>query len=262
MAPSPPPPSAYPFWPTMLYTVGVFLALYLAVVFLRWLAAKNDLIMGMRIGIGRAKVGYDHHWTPGGIFLPLYCSLCGSLLVGAASAKNGSGKSSSSAPSTSTSCYLCSDCGLATCLSEKCLLKAVKEVKCKEVARHRPTQQKASTTAQASTDEDEGGGDEKEVKPPPFVHHWVSGNLPLMSECEACEQTCGDSTHDEDLRCAWCQRYGILFPLPALRVHVSSSYYLAEPFTRRAALGWATSATSATLPSSSCLRSASPPSRE
>ena len=34
----------------------------------------------------------------------------------------------------------------------------------------------------------------------------MSGNLPLMSECEVCEQGCGDSTQDEDLRCAWCQR--------------------------------------------------------
>ena len=67
---------------------------------------------------------------------------------------------------------------------------ATKEVKCKEVSRV------------ISKD----GVVEGEPSQTSFVHHWVSGNLPLMSECEVCEQGCGDSTQDEDLRCAWCQR--------------------------------------------------------
>ena len=68
----------------------------------------------------------------------------------------------------------------------KCLRSATKEVKCKEVSRSKDGAEGDSSTS--------------------FVHHWVSGNLPLMSECEVCEQGCGDSTQDEDLRCAWCQR--------------------------------------------------------
>ena len=73
----------------------------------------------------------------------------------------------------------------ANSLQAKCLKSATKEVKCKEVSRTK---------------------DEGESSKTSFVHHWVSGNLPLMSECEVCEQGCGDSTQDEDLRCAWCQR--------------------------------------------------------
>ena len=40
-----------------------------------------------------------------------------------------------------------------------------------------------------------------------FLHHWIAGNLPLNSECEVCEEPCGDGPGIVDLRCCWCQRY-------------------------------------------------------
>lgn len=40
-----------------------------------------------------------------------------------------------------------------------------------------------------------------------FLHHWIAGNLPLNSECEVCEETCGDGPGIVDIRCCWCQRY-------------------------------------------------------
>ena len=92
-----------------------------------------------------------------------------------------------SAPSSSAAavtCYLCSDCGLASCLSTACLRSATKEVKCKDVARSSRDEGHEAAVSSSSS----------------FVHHWVSGNLPLMSNCEVCEQGCGDSTQDEDLR--------------------------------------------------------------
>ena len=39
-----------------------------------------------------------------------------------------------------------------------------------------------------------------------FLHHWIAGNLPLNSECEVCEEACGDGPGIVDLRCCWCQR--------------------------------------------------------
>ena len=39
-----------------------------------------------------------------------------------------------------------------------------------------------------------------------FRHHWIPGNLPLHSECEVCEEVCGDGPGIVDLKCCWCQR--------------------------------------------------------
>jgi len=39
-----------------------------------------------------------------------------------------------------------------------------------------------------------------------FLHHWIAGDLPLNSECEVCEEACGDGPGIVDLRCCWCQR--------------------------------------------------------
>ena len=66
----------------------------------------------------------EHHWTPGGLFLPLYCSICRSILVGGTKGTEvGSGKvSKGTSSSAAVTCYLCSDCGLATCLEVRFLL--------------------------------------------------------------------------------------------------------------------------------------------
>ena len=40
-----------------------------------------------------------------------------------------------------------------------------------------------------------------------FRHHRIPGNLQLHSECEVCEEVCGDGPGIVDLRCCWCQRY-------------------------------------------------------
>ena len=40
-----------------------------------------------------------------------------------------------------------------------------------------------------------------------FLHHWIAGNLPLNSECEVCEEACGDGPGIVDLRCCWSVSY-------------------------------------------------------
>jgi hypothetical protein len=128
--------SSYPFWPTLLYTLSVLSVLYVITRILRWMSAKA---MGVDME-GQLNKSGEHNWTPGGLFLPLYCSLCGGLLVGSATAGGAGGGgfagkvSSVSSSSSATNCYLCSDCGLATCLSSKCIGKAEKARKCKQVA--------------------------------------------------------------------------------------------------------------------------------
>ena len=37
-------------------------------------------------------------------------------------------------------------------------------------------------------------------------HHWVRGNLPLLSVCSVCEGPCGDLPQLADYKCCWCWR--------------------------------------------------------
>eukprot|EP00095_Tigriopus_kingsejongensis_P001109 maker-scaffold622_size123092-snap-gene-0.19 protein:Tk01109 transcript:maker-scaffold622_size123092-snap-gene-0.19-mRNA-1 annotation:"diacylglycerol kinase epsilon" len=111
-----------------------------------------------------------HAWVPGGILHPLYCVICETLLiVGSASG------------------IVCTHCGLACCGQNRtCVRDTEKQFKCKAMT--------------VLTDEN------PESK---FKHHWVAGNLPLMSECEVCEQSCGGDGPEsviQDIRCCWCQR--------------------------------------------------------
>lgn len=75
----------------------------------------------------------------------------------------------------------CSNCGIGCCVQTSCVKKANATHKCKEIA-----VEAAEVTK--------------------FRHHWIGGNLPLHSECEVCEECCGDGPGIIDLRCCWCQR--------------------------------------------------------
>lgn len=120
-----------------------------------------------------------HHWRPGGLLLPLHCCMCHGLLLATSDSTDAKREKS----------FHCSDCGLASCSKQICLKKAQKEFKCKEIARFRP-------------DKDNEGSRSG------HFHHWVSGNLPLLSECDVCDQSCSDAPESglEDLKCCWCHR--------------------------------------------------------
>ncbi|TRY80799.1 hypothetical protein TCAL_12039 [Tigriopus californicus] len=115
-----------------------------------------------------------HTWAQGGIWHPLYCVICETLLI------------------VGSSGICCADCGIASCEKGQCVQRTEQRFSCK--ARARKTG--ATPTAQ---DDPQGGV---------FRHHWVSGNLPLMSECEVCDASCGGDGPEsviQDLRCCWCQ---------------------------------------------------------
>uniref|UniRef100_A0A4W3GV06 Diacylglycerol kinase n=1 Tax=Callorhinchus milii TaxID=7868 RepID=A0A4W3GV06_CALMI len=73
----------------------------------------------------------------------------------------------------------CLCCGV--CVDDTCLSQADRQLKCKEVA----------------------------LVPRPdgsLNHHWVRGNVPLLSLCAVCRLQCGTQPRLCDLRCAWCQQ--------------------------------------------------------
>ena len=74
----------------------------------------------------------------------------------------------------------CSNCGIGCCVQATCIKKANTTHICKAVS--------------------------VEPKDQKFRHHWIPGNLPLHSECEVCEEVCGDGPGIVDLKCCWCQR--------------------------------------------------------
>lgn len=74
----------------------------------------------------------------------------------------------------------CSNCGIGCCVQATCIKKANTTHICKAVS--------------------------VELKDQKFRHHWIPGNLPLHSECEVCEEVCGDGPGIVDLKCCWCQR--------------------------------------------------------
>ena len=101
------------------------------------------------------------------IHLPLHCNICHTFLL------------------TSRGQF-CSNCGIGCCIQAACIRKANSTHKCKEIA------------------VDQFKDENLKKK---FRHHWIPGNLPLHSECEVCEEVCGDGPGIVDLRCCWCQRY-------------------------------------------------------
>merc|ERR1711976_318190 len=75
----------------------------------------------------------------------------------------------------------CSNCGIGCCVQTTCIKKANTTHTCKSISMECQNHQK-------------------------FRHHWIPGNLPLHSECEVCEEVCGDGPGIVDLKCCWCQR--------------------------------------------------------
>ena len=66
----------------------------------------------------------------------------------------------------------CSNCGIGCCIQATCFKKANATHLCKAISDQDPEDTKT----------------EKKK----FKHHWIPGNLPLHSECEVCEEVCGD----------------------------------------------------------------------
>lgn len=147
----------------------------------------------------------SHYWQYSEmvISIPLHCNICHSLLL---TAKG----------------RFCSGCGVGCCTETSCWRKANTSLRCKEIAL---TEQANSTPVRSLNQSRDGsrkietqdptaesdGGEPVEVSsasiaPRKFQHHWIAGNLPLNSECEVCEESCGDGPGIVDLRCCWCQR--------------------------------------------------------
>lgn len=78
----------------------------------------------------------------------------------------------------------CSNCGIGCCTQTTCLKKANAKHQCKAISSEHY----------------------KKLEEQKFKHHWIPGNLPLHSECEVCEEVCGDGPGIVDVRCCWCQR--------------------------------------------------------
>ena len=70
----------------------------------------------------------------------------------------------------------CDACGACVCLQQGCLDSASRTLTCK----------KKMTT---------------DLK---MCHHWIEGNLPLLSKCFVCSSTCGGAPRLADYRCVWC----------------------------------------------------------
>ena len=85
----------------------------------------------------------------------------------------------------------CSNCGVGCCVQASCLKKANATHTCKAVS----SGQFGKIIPQKQPENGKK-----------FRHHWIPGNLPLHSECEVCEEVCGDGPGIVDVRCCWCQR--------------------------------------------------------
>jgi len=163
-------------------------------------SAEKSLNLGIKkVGNGETR----HHWHFSDLIIqPIHCNVCHSLLL-------------------TTKGQYCSNCGIGSCLSPACIQKANSIHICKEVACTPTVKQVAHSenhqlAKPANTAVPENGGDGstsgKSESPsrilprPRFRHHWINGNLPLNSECEVCEDVCGDGTGIVDMKCCWCQR--------------------------------------------------------
>lgn len=112
-----------------------------------------------------------HYWYPWDLFLkPTYCNVCESVIVSGVS---------------------CIYCNLHS--DEKCLKKAEKKFKCKQIC---------MTSSDESVDTSTCG--KQYTKP--WQHHWIKGNLKLNSVCMFCEEDSGVGPNLNDFKCAWCQR--------------------------------------------------------
>jgi len=118
-------------------------------------------------------VDCSHHWeyTDMVLHLPLHCNICHTFLL-------------------TSKGQFCSNCGIGCCIQASCINKVNATHKCKAIS----SDQSQKIVPQ---------NDETNKK---FRHHWIPGNLPLHSECEVCEEVCGDGPGIVDLRCCWCQR--------------------------------------------------------
>ena len=86
----------------------------------------------------------------------------------------------------------------ASCDRSACLKLADARHACKDIAHNRPDNYKAKRKKRE---------DEKD-RPNKPRHHWVRGNLPLLSDCAVCEEPCGEDPQGalRDAQCCWCHR--------------------------------------------------------
>ncbi len=134
------------------------------------------------------------------LHLPLHCNVCHTFLL----TSKGKINKSESKPFVLSGLILgqfCSNCGIGCCIQPTCVKKANAAHQCKTVSliemklpgEDSPRKQDSSSNSQNKIQK--------------FRHHWIHGNVPLHSECEVCEELCGDGPGIVDVRCCWCQRY-------------------------------------------------------
>jgi len=184
----------------VLISIIILVVLYLLS---KWLVSQQE----PNIRVDDYRESSQHHWQYSDLILhPLHCNVCHNLLLVAKG-------------------QFCSNCGIGSCLESSCLRKANLTHKCKEVATVlngnndventpnnkdsdesvkdiKSAETKANQIRRRSTSHSQERGQGRRK----FLHHWIAGNLPLNSECEVCEEACGDGPGIVDLRCCWCQR--------------------------------------------------------
>jgi len=173
----------------LLMTIVVLVVLYLLSRWLRsWMEEpppnQSTSALASRATFGNGST--RHHWHFSDLIIqPIHCNICHTLLL-------------------TTKGQYCSNCGIGSCLNPACVQKANSAHMCKEISCY----QTGLVTSSPSHNQQQAvmTSSEQQQQVRRFRHHWISGNLPLNSECEVCEEVCGDGTGIVDLKCCWCHR--------------------------------------------------------
>lgn len=161
-----------------ILSISVFTAVFVIVMVLllslkrkKYLLSKKHFYQ-MRFRNGNAKEAtLAHNWHVIDLFSkPTYCNVCETLMV---------------------SGVVCVYCNLYA--DEKCLKKADKQFKCKQIYDNSPV---------ASIDDEQ-----LKMLKRKWHHLWIRGNLKLHNVCFVCKEAdCGSEPHLSDYKCVWCLR--------------------------------------------------------
>jgi diacylglycerol kinase (ATP) len=136
-----------------------------------------------------------HYWFVNDLFSkPTYCNVCETVMV------------------SGVSCIYCN-----LYADEKCLKRAEKMFKCKQMCECTENDSASIKTADEATGEVNTTKDSVRLwssahlqrstsYTKPWQHHWLKGNLKLSSVCFFCNENSGVGPNLNDFKCAWCQR--------------------------------------------------------
>jgi diacylglycerol kinase (ATP) len=123
----------------------------------------------------------DHYWFVNDLFMkPTYCNVCESVMV------------------SGVSCIYCN-----LYADEKCLKKAEKMFKCKQICECAISENDAAAVSPESNMLDINHNNRYTKN---WNHHWIKGNLKLNSVCFFCNEDAGLGPNLNDFKCVWCQR--------------------------------------------------------